>query len=76
MTFEIEDADDPTQRPVQTERFSLAAEGVVDFAKQFPKCRFSQALQQSLAAVNGHAATLAWAAASRATSPARPTTPR
>jgi hypothetical protein len=36
---------------MQTQRFSLAAEGVVDFAKQFPKCKFSQALQQSLAAV-------------------------
>ena len=51
MTFEIENSDDPTQRPVQTERFSLAAEGVVDFGKQFPKCSFSKALQQSLAAV-------------------------
>jgi hypothetical protein len=51
MTFEIANTDDPTQRPVQTEHFSLAAEGVVDFAKQFPKCSFSQALQQSLAAV-------------------------
>lgn len=51
MTFEIENADDPTQRPVQTEVFSLAAEGVVDFGKQFPKCKFSQALQQSLSAV-------------------------
>jgi hypothetical protein len=51
MTFEIKNADDPTQRPVQTQRFSLAAEGVVDFAKGFPKCKFSQALLQSLAAV-------------------------
>jgi hypothetical protein len=51
MTFEIKNADDPSQRPLQTQRFSLAAEGVVDFGKRFPKCTFSQATQQSLAAV-------------------------
>jgi hypothetical protein len=51
MTFVVENADDPTQRPLQTQRLTLAAEGVVDFADHFPRCSFSKALQPSLAAV-------------------------
>ena len=76
MTFEIENADDPTQRPVQTEQFSLAAEGVVDFGKQFPKCKFSRRSSSRWRRSSGHVARPAWAAALPATSPARPTTPR